>query len=83
MSSRSLGRALKSPLTRQLVTPAVQRRSIILASKYARAGLTARVQPTVSASIQQARGLKQIDFAGTNETVYGKFWDVTSAAGVC
>ena len=71
MASRSFSRALKSPLSRQLISPAVQRRSLASA---ARIGLAARTQPVVSTSIQQNRGLKTIDFAGTKETVYGKIW---------
>lgn len=81
MSSRSFIRVLKTQLSRQLTSPTVQRRSIVSASEYARAGLSARLQPTVSAQVQHVRGLKQIDFAGTKETVYGRFGNATSEAG--
>ena len=73
MASRSFNRGLRTSVPRQLVTPIIPRRSIVSASKYARANLAARTQPAVSPSLQQIRGLKQIDFAGTKETVYGSF----------
>ncbi|CAF9918449.1 MAG: Bifunctional acetohydroxyacid reductoisomerase [Alectoria fallacina] len=70
MASRSFSRALRSPLSRQLTTPAVQRQTLIAASQYARAGLPAHLKPAVRSTVQQSRGLKTIDFAGTKETVY-------------
>ena len=68
MAARSLSRTLR-PLARQL--PVIQRRTLISASTCARPGLQAALKPTASTSLQQSRGLKQIDFAGTEETVYG------------
>lgn len=73
MASRSFSRALRSPLARQLALPATQRRTINSASIYARAGLAAPSKPAVTAVLQQTRGIKQVDFAGTTETVYGDF----------
>lgn len=72
MASRSFSRALRSPLTRQLAAPAAQRRTLISASRLARTGVATPLKPTVTGSLQHSRGLKQIDFAGTKETVYGK-----------
>ncbi|MCJ1453002.1 Bifunctional acetohydroxyacid reductoisomerase [Mycoblastus sanguinarius] len=70
MASRSFGRTLRTPLSRQLISPAAQRRTFISASKYARPGRAAPLQRSFGASIQNCRGLKTIDFAGTKETVY-------------
>lgn len=71
MASRSFSRALRSPLTRQLTSLVTQRRTLITASKYARAGLTAPLKPAVGAGPRQSRGIKTIDFAGTKEVVFG------------
>lgn len=71
MASRSFSRALRSSLTRQLTSPAIQRRTLISASKYARTGLTVPLKPALGATLQQTRGVKTIDFAGTKEVVYG------------
>lgn len=72
MASRSLSRTFSSPISRQLINPTLHRRTLTSASKYARATLAVRAQPTVTSHLQQTRGLKQIDFAGTTETVYGQ-----------
>ena len=71
MASRSFSRTLRSSLTHQLTSPASQRRTLISASKYGRKGLAAPLKPAFAASLQQTRGLKTIDFAGTKEVVYG------------
>ena len=71
MASRSFSRALRSSLTHQLTSPAAQRRTLILASKYARTGLAAPLKPASVATFQQTRGVKTIDFAGVKEVVYG------------
>jgi hypothetical protein len=66
MASRTLSRALRSPLTKQLSAPA--RRTFVSA-------INASARPAVraaAASAQQVRGVKTIDFAGTKEDVYGK-----------
>lgn len=71
MSSRSFSRAARSPLARQLTSPAVQRRTFVSALNGVRAtAVTAR--PAVPALQQQTRGVKTIDFAGSKEEVYGK-----------
>ncbi|KAL9630160.1 MAG: hypothetical protein Q9164_006558 [Protoblastenia rupestris] len=70
MASRSFSRALRIPNSRQLITPAAQRRTLISASNIARASLIASSRFPVTSSKQQMRGLKHIDFAGTKETVY-------------
>ena len=68
MAARSFSRALR-PLARQVST--TQHRTFISAATYARTGLQAARKPTITTTLQQSRGLKQIDFAGTPETVYG------------
>lgn len=67
MASRTLSRALRSPLAKQLSAPA--RRTFVSAIN-ASARPTAR---TVAAASQQVRGVKTIDFAGVKEDVYGMF----------
>jgi ketol-acid reductoisomerase len=67
-ASRAVSRALRSAASRQAVAPLVQKRSIAIASKAARA--TVAAAPRIPNAIQQ-RGVKTIDFAGTPEVVYG------------
>jgi ketol-acid reductoisomerase len=65
MASRTLTRALRSPLAKQLSAPA--RRTFVSA-------LNASARPTARAAVasaQQVRGVKTIDFAGVKEDVYG------------
>ena len=72
MASRTFSRALRSPLARQLSTPA--RRTFVSAiNASARRTARAAVGPA-----QQTRGLKTIDFAGTKEDVYGTLYNFTS-----
>ncbi len=71
MASRSFTRALRTPLTRQLTSPAVQRRTFVSALCGVRVGLTATLKSAVAGPAQQIRGVKTIDFAGSKETVYG------------
>ena len=71
MTSRSFTRALRTPLTRQLTAPAAQRRNFLSASKNVRACFATPLKPAAGAVVQQTRGIKTIDFAGTKETVYG------------
>ncbi|KAI5805884.1 6-phosphogluconate dehydrogenase [Geopyxis carbonaria] len=66
-ASRSVSRALRSNLTRQ-VAPIVQKRTLTVASKAA-ARATVAAAPRIPNAIQQ-RGMKTIDFAGTKEVVY-------------
>jgi len=79
MSSRTFSRALRSPLARQLASPAVQRRTFVSALNAVRAtAVTARAAaPTLQ---QQTRGVKTIDFAGSKEEVYGKGSTVVAAS---
>lgn len=71
MASRSFNSILRAPLSRQLISPATQRRTLFSASKYVRASLAAPLTPVINTAIQQRRGIKTIDFAGTKEVVYG------------
>lgn len=68
MATRTFSRALRSPLAKQLSAPA--RRTFVSA-------LNASVRPAARAAVgraqQQVRGVKTIDFAGTEEVVYGTF----------
>lgn len=65
-ASRTVARALRSQLARQ-VAPVVQKRGIAVAAKVARPAAVVAGQriPAV-----QKRGMKTIDFAGTKEVVY-------------
>jgi ketol-acid reductoisomerase len=65
-TSRTASRALRFNLARQVVAP-VQKRGLVIASSAARATVTAA--PRISV-VQQQRGVKTIDFAGTKEVVY-------------
>lgn len=69
MASRTLSRAIRAPLAKQLSAPA--RRTFVSAIN-ASARPTARAV-AASAQQQQVRGVKTIDFAGTKEDVYGAF----------
>lgn len=71
MASRSFTRALRTPLGRQLISPAVQRRTFVSALGGVRAGVAATVKGAVAGPVQQVRGVKTIDFAGSKETVFG------------
>lgn len=65
MASRTLSRAIRSPLVKQLNAPA--RRTFVSA-------INASARPTARAAVasaQQVRGVKTIDFAGVKEDVYG------------
>ncbi|KAF8536470.1 6-phosphogluconate dehydrogenase [Trichophaea hybrida] len=66
-ASRSVSRALRSNLTRQVVAPVIQKRSLVVAASATRA--TVAAAPRLANSVQQ-RGVKTIDFAGTKEAVY-------------
>lgn len=71
MASRSFSKALRSPLGRQLASPAVQRRGFVAAMGALRT--TALAGPrTAAPAAQQVRGVKTMDFAGSKETVYGR-----------
>jgi len=69
MASRTLSKALRSPMAKQIATPFVQRRTFV-------AAINAASRPIVAKSAvaqQQTRGIKTVDFAGTSEIVYGTF----------
>ncbi|KAK8085588.1 ketol-acid reductoisomerase- mitochondrial [Apiospora hydei] len=71
MASRSFTKALRSPLARQLASPAVQRRTFVAAAGAVRASaVKAAARPALAGAAQQTRGVKTIDFAGTKEEVY-------------
>jgi ketol-acid reductoisomerase len=60
-------------VARQIVAPAVQQRTFAAAARSlvrAAAGASA-ARPAVSVAVQQVRGVKTIDFAGSKEDVYG------------
>lgn len=63
-ASRTVQRALRSNLARQVV-PVVQKRGLRLAAAKVAVAAAPRVQAV------QSRGMKTIDFAGTKEVVYG------------
>jgi hypothetical protein len=69
MASRTASRALRQTARQFAATPA-QKRTFVSAL---RAGVTAAPKAAVTTQFQQTRGVKTIDFAGTKETVYGKF----------
>jgi ketol-acid reductoisomerase len=62
---RSLAQAAKAPLSGARALP--------LVSLTARTSVLVSQRAAVSVPFEQARGLKTIDFAGTKETVYGRF----------
>jgi len=70
MASRSFTKALRSPLARQLASPATQRRTFVAAAGAVRASAV-KARPALAGAAQQSRGVKTIDFAGTKEDVYG------------
>ena len=71
MASRGFSKALRTPLLRQSIGPAIPRRSFVSAITNAKSavGLAPRTGKIVS--VQQIRGVKTIDFAGHKEKVYG------------
>jgi ketol-acid reductoisomerase len=71
MASRSFSKALRSPLARQLASPAVQRRTFVAAAGLVRASAVAASRVAAAPAQQQVRGVKTIDFAGSKEEVYG------------
>ena len=72
MASRTCTRAFKGSFSRQLASSTAQRRTFVSALNNSRGAVSASLRPAVSTSLTHARGLKQIDFAGHKETVYGK-----------
>jgi ketol-acid reductoisomerase len=80
MASRTASKALRSSASRQLTAqaPASARRSFVTAVNGSGRRATALAASrlggygAVAAPIQQARGVKTIDFAGVKEKVYGE-----------
>jgi len=77
MASRHSSQALRSLLS-QLSRNSITNSSRLTPTLFSRAITTASTKiatkSTVTHSIQQARGMKTIDFAGTKEVVYGMFY---------
>lgn len=71
MASRSFSKALRTPLTRQLVSPAIQNRSFASAVLAVKAVVAHVPRASTCGSVQQTRGVKTIDFAGHKEQVFG------------
>jgi ketol-acid reductoisomerase len=67
-ASRTVYRALRSNLSRNIIAPVVQTRGLTFAANTARAAIAPRIPNAV-----QQRGMKTIDFAGTKEVVYGPY----------
>ena len=72
MASRTFSKALRSPLGRQMASPAVQRRTFVAAMGAVRATALHGPRTAAPAVQQQVRGVKTMDFAGSKETVYGE-----------
>ena len=73
MASRACTRALRSPFSKRTLSTPTQRRTIVTSLNGVRPVASQLAKPAVSTLAQQCRGMKTIDFAGTKETVYGKF----------
>lgn len=71
MASRGFSRALRSPLARQIVAPA-QRRTFVAAAGLVRAKAAVSAVMPAKIAQQQVRGVKTIDFAGSEEQVWGE-----------
>jgi ketol-acid reductoisomerase len=76
MASRPVTRALRQS-ARQLAAAPAQKRTFV--SALSAGAKKAAPRAAVTGQFQQTRGVKTIDFAGTKETVYGRFQlDTTS-----
>ena len=73
MASRSFSKALRSPMARQLASPAVQKRTLVTALNAVRASAVPASRLAANPASQQVRGVKTIDFAGHKEEVFGEF----------
>ena len=71
MASKSFKQALNSPAVRQLTSSTVQRRTFVTALSKARVGAPVPVRASGIGATQQIRGIKNIDFAGAKENVWG------------
>ena len=73
MASRGFSKALRPTVARQIMAPAVQQRTFVVAARgAARATGAVAARSSVSVPSQQVRGLKTMDFAGHKEDVYGR-----------
>lgn len=72
MASKSLKQALNSPAVRQLTSSTIQRRTFVTVLSKARVGALAAVRASGIGATQQVRGIKNVDFAGVKENVWGK-----------
>lgn len=79
MASRSFTKALRTPLARQVASPAIQRRTFVAATGAVRASFVKARPAVASPAAQQTRGVKTIDFAGVKEDVYGKLPRIVGA----
>lgn len=70
MASRPVTRALRQS-ARQLAAAPAQKRTFV--SALSAGAKKAAPRAAVTSQFQQTRGVKTIDFAGTKETVYGRF----------
>ena len=69
MASKTITRALRAPIARQVVSPAVQKRALTTALLGARP-TSATATKAIAGQFTQNRGVKTIDFAGHKEVVY-------------
>ena len=69
MASRGFSKALRKPLTQQLLAPRIQTRGFLSVIGSSRARVTSVGKAVLP--VQQVRGVKTIDFAGHQEKVYG------------
>ena len=72
MASKGFSKALRSPAVRQVTSPVSQRRQFVSVLSKVRVGSPAVVRASAIGSSQQVRGIKNIDFAGQKEKVWGK-----------
>lgn len=73
MASKNFSKALRGPLSRQLASPAVQRRTFVSAINAAARPAAVAATRAARPAQQQTRGVKTIDFAGSKEEVWGEF----------
>ncbi|MCJ1424348.1 Bifunctional acetohydroxyacid reductoisomerase [Sticta canariensis] len=70
MALRSINRALKSPISRQIALTSAPRRTFLSSLRNVRPMPVAPKKSIIGISLQVSRGLKTIDFAGHKEAVY-------------
>ena len=72
MASRSFSQALRAPVQRQLIAPAIPRRSFVSAITNTKTIARPASRTAKAVTAYQIRGVKTIDFAGHKEKVFGK-----------